>query len=86
MICNVNAYEKCNVTKSPPTPSFSRGGFYICLPLLRGNVACDKGVKIPLPSASPFKKGEQFFLLDKGGGPRSGGGFVSDFFSCFSTS
>ena len=30
------------------------------LPLLRGNVACDKGVKIPLGSAvSPFKKGEQ---------------------------
>jgi len=39
------------------------------LPLLRGNVACDKGVKIPLPLASPFKKGEQFYLLDKGGGP-----------------
>ncbi|MBR7037075.1 hypothetical protein IKI14_04350 [bacterium] len=30
-----------------------------CLPLSRGNVACDKGVKIPMPSASPFKKGEQ---------------------------
>ena len=30
------------------------------LPLSRGNVACDKGVKIPLGSAvSPFKKGEQ---------------------------
>ena len=32
------------------------------LPLSRGNVACDKGVKIPLGSAvSPFKKGEQDF-------------------------
>ena len=31
-----------------------------CLPLSRGNVACDKGVKIPLGDAvSPFKKGEQ---------------------------
>ena len=30
-----------------------------CLPLLRGNVACDKGVKIPQPSAAPFKKGAQ---------------------------
>ena len=44
------------------------GGFFIAkfkknnngLPLSRGNVACDKGVKIPLGSAvSPFKKGEQ---------------------------
>jgi len=38
------------------------GGFftYHRLPLLRGNVACDKGVKIPLGYAvSPFKKGEQ---------------------------
>ena len=36
------------------------------LPLSRGNVACDKGVKIPLGSAvSPFKKGEQkvWFLI-----------------------
>jgi len=33
---------------------------YHRLPLLRGNVACDKGVKIPLGYAvSPFKKGEQ---------------------------
>ena len=32
------------------------------LPLSRGNVACDKGVEIPLDSAvSPFKKGEQDF-------------------------
>ena len=30
-----------------------------CLPLSRGNVACDKGVEIPLGDAvSPFKKGE----------------------------
>ena len=36
------------------------------LPLSRGNVACDKGVKIPLGSAvSPFEKGEQkvWFLI-----------------------
>jgi hypothetical protein len=33
---------------------------YHRLPLLRGNVAYDKGVKIPLGYAvSPFKKGEQ---------------------------
>ena len=30
-----------------------------CLPLSRGNVACDKGVKISQPSAAPFKKGAQ---------------------------
>ena len=31
-----------------------------CLPLSRGNVACDNGVEIPLGDAvSPFKKGEQ---------------------------
>ena len=36
-----------------------------CLPLLRGNLlssaewTCDKGVKIPQPSAAPFKKGAQ---------------------------
>ena len=36
-------------------------------------------IKIPLSSTSPFKKGEQFYLLDKGGGPQSGGGF--DYFS-----
>ena len=30
-----------------------------CLPLSRGNVACDKGVKIPQPPAAPFKKGAQ---------------------------
>ena len=61
------------------------GGFFIAkfrknnngLPLSRGNVACDKGVKIPLGSAvSPFKKGEQNILptpLNKGGNPKDGG-------------
>ena len=59
------------------------GGFFIAkfknngLPLSRGNVACDKGVKIPLGSAvSPFKKGEQKIPptpLIKGGNPKDGG-------------
>jgi len=61
------------------------GGFFIAkfkknnngLPLSRGNVACDKGVKIPLGSAvSPFKKGEQNIPptpLIKGGNPKDGG-------------
>ena len=35
-----------------------------CLPPSRGNVACDKGVKIPLGFAvSPFEKGEQHCLF-----------------------
>ena len=49
-------------------PPFDKGGaewneadgLNKCLAISRGNVACDKGVKIPLGSAvSPFKKGEQ---------------------------
>ena len=54
--------------KTKEKPPFGKGGaeqseaegFDNGLPLSRGNVACDKGVKIPLGSAvSPFKKGEQ---------------------------
>jgi hypothetical protein len=54
--------------KTKEKPPFGKGGaeqseaegFNNGLPLSRGNVACDKGVKIPLGFAvSPFKKGEQ---------------------------
>ena len=63
--CGVQYFEKLlkkNIS------SFKKGGYkemkdlnlWDCLPLSRGNVACDKGVKIPLGFAvSPFKKGEQ---------------------------
>ena len=63
--CGVQYFEKLLRKNMSP---FKKGGYkemkdlnlWDCLPLSRGNVACDKGVKIPLGFAvSPFKKWEQ---------------------------
>ena len=61
---NINLYKNLCVSLSSWTKWRILGVCYIvvilCLPLSRGNVACDKGVEIPLGSAvSPFEKGEQ---------------------------